>query len=112
MSNPQSETTQRFARLFKALSNPHRLQIFMRLVGCCGPGARLRAAGEGCACVGEISKDLGIVASTVSHHLKELHDAGVIRMERRGQNVECSVDPETLKDLCELFAQCRAVCDC
>mgnify|MGYP003905405807 CR=1 FL=1 len=44
---------------------------------------------EGCACVGELGKDLNIVASTISHHMKELRQAGLVRMERRGQRIEC-----------------------
>lgn len=55
-------------------------------------------------CVGEIGKNLGIVPSTVSHHLRELRRAGLIRMERRGQKVECSVDPETLQTLARFFS--------
>lgn len=54
-------------------------------------------------CVGELGKDLGIAPSTVSHHIKELYRAGLIKMERRGQNVECSVNPEMLSALALFF---------
>jgi ArsR family transcriptional regulator len=47
---------------------------------------------------------LGIVPSTVSHHIKELRRAGLIRMERRGQKIECWVDPEVLKELAGFFS--------
>ena len=57
----------------------------------------------GCACVGELGQDLGIVASTISHHIKELRQAGLIRMERRGQKMECWIDPETLSALRDFF---------
>ena len=101
--------------MFKALSNPNRLRIFQRLVTCCQPGelrgidARMPGrefeseASEGCACVGELGRDLGIVASTISHHIKELRQAGLIRVERNGKNVECSVDQETVKALKGFF---------
>ena len=85
--------------MFKALSNHNRLRIFQRLVSCCGAGARRRAGDGNCACVGELGRDLGIAPSTVSHHIKELRQAGLIRVERRGQYVECWADPEALGTL-------------
>jgi len=53
--------------------------------------------------VGELGKDLGIVPSTVSHHIKELHRSGLIRVERKGQNVECWVSPEAVNELAAFF---------
>jgi ArsR family transcriptional regulator len=53
--------------------------------------------------VGALGGDLDIAPSTVSHHVKELQQAGLIRMERRGQRVECWVDPETLGGLAAFF---------
>ncbi|MFH1911324.1 MAG: ArsR family transcriptional regulator [Pseudomonadota bacterium] len=49
--------------------------------------------------VGDLSKNLDIVPSTVSHHLKELRQAGLIKMKRSGQKIECWVDPEIIKEL-------------
>lgn len=103
MSNNTTLGVERFAEMFKALSNPNRLRIFMRLVSCCVPGTttdiQVDTDSEGCACVGDLGKDLGIVPSTISHHIKELRHAGLIQMERRGQRIECWIDPETLNDL-------------
>ncbi len=93
--------------MFKALSNPNRLKIFLKLVSCCQPnqaGGVLYSGQEACACVGELGKDLGIVPSTVSHHIKELHRAGLIDIRRNGQTVQCRVEPETLKELSEFFS--------
>jgi ArsR family transcriptional regulator len=93
--------------MFKALSNPNRLRIFMRLISCCQPGTIAQISespdAASCACVGDLGRDLGIVASTISHHIKELRQAGLIRMERRGQKIECWIDPTTLKALQAFF---------
>jgi ArsR family transcriptional regulator len=105
MSNYKKEKIQRFADIFKALSNPNRLSIFLQLVSCCVPG-KIHAleADAGKAYVGELAEDLEIVPSTVSHHIKELYRAGLIRMERKGQKVECWIDPNVLQDLVRFFS--------
>ncbi len=107
MSKYRNKNIEQYAEMFKALSNPNRLKIFMKLTSCCEPGTVTsvnNATGEmGCACVGELGRDLGIVASTISHHIKELRRAGLIRMERRGQKMECWIDPNTLAALRKFF---------
>ena len=89
----------------KALSNPNRLRIFLRLAGCCTPGTVCGSEAKMGECVGELGSRLDISPSTVSHHIKELHRAGLIRMERRGQNMACWVDPETVRALAGFFEQ-------
>ena len=109
MSNYQQNDIAKFSEIFKALSNPNRLKIFLRLVSCCNPGTVTEIndtlGPESCACVGELGQDLGIGLSTISHHIKELRRAGLIRMERRGQKIECWVDPETIAALRGFFPQ-------
>jgi ArsR family transcriptional regulator len=106
MSNIRNKKVQHFSEMFKALSNPHRLKIFMRLMNCCGPGVACELHSEQMkACVGQLGKDLGIVQSTISHHIKELHRAGLIQMERRGKNIDCWVDPEVVKELAGFFTE-------
>jgi ArsR family transcriptional regulator len=99
MSNNQDGNVEKFSEIFKALSNPNRLKIFLRLVSCCVPGTVWSFEAHESTCVGDVAKDLEIVPSTVSHHIKGLRQAGLIKMKRSGQKIECWVDPEALKSL-------------
>jgi len=99
----------RLSLALKALAHPNRLRIYTRLVDCCPPGTRCRASRrEARACVGDLGRDLGIAASTVSHHVQQLHRAGLIHMERCGQNVECWIASETLGAIAEFFESLRS----
>jgi DNA-binding transcriptional ArsR family regulator len=86
------------ARMFKALGNPNRLRLFMNLL----EESKLDLAkGRIHDCflaklLGGL-KDLG--APTISHHVKELSDAGLIHTEREGKQLICSVDPDGLAKL-------------
>jgi DNA-binding transcriptional ArsR family regulator len=103
MSKSENQTIDRYTEIFKALSNPNRLKIFMRLVSCCMPGTVCTVDENPSAYVGDLASGLDLVPSTVSHHIKELRRAGLIKMKRQGQRVECWVDPEVLKELSGLF---------
>jgi len=91
------------ADVLKALSHPHRLSIFLRLLECCPPGETCCSDSDERACVGDLGDGLGVAASTISHHIKELRHAGLIRLHRRGQHVECRVNAETLDRLRRLL---------
>ena len=99
MSNHQTISDPRIADLCKALSSPHRVQILLRLVECCGSACA--TDDEFAACVGTLAEGLGVSASTVSHHIKELRHAGLIQCRRNGQRVECCVDLEALRTIHE-----------
>lgn len=101
----QGINIQQFAEIFKALSNPNRLRIFLHLISCCAPDTVQNIDAGAKACAGDLGRNLEIVPSTVSHHVKELNRAGLIRMERRGQKIECWVDSEILRDLANFFGQ-------
>jgi DNA-binding transcriptional ArsR family regulator len=94
------------AHAFKALSHPHRLSIFLRLAGCC---ERHDCDIETCArlCVGELGKGLRIGQPTISHHLKELIRAGLIRTSKSGQSTECWVTESTLDGLAQFFLKAK-----
>ncbi len=94
------------ASVFKALANPHRLAIFLNLASCCRPGEVCEV--EERACVSELGAGLGLAQSTVSHHLKELRQAGLIHMKRKGQTIECWVEPNTLTELSGFFRDAAA----
>ncbi len=75
----------------------------MRLVGGCGGESSCGSDDQVCECVGMLGKDLGIAASTVSHHIKELHRSGLIKIRRHGQRTECWVDPEVVDSMMAFF---------
>jgi len=104
MSNYPNEEVYRFAEVFKALANPNRLHIFLRLISCCPPGTKCSSEAAVRQCVGELGQDLEIDPSTVSHHLKELRRAGLIRVERRGKNILGWVDRETVEAVANLLS--------
>ena len=103
MSKYKTLNTEELADSFKALSNPNRLQIFQRLLSCCEPGTLCSAVTLNGFCVGELGKDLAVAPSTLSHHIKELQRAGLIKTQRRGKNVECFVDAEKVAIIKEFF---------
>lgn len=102
-TQPALEMTEA-AELFKVLGHPHRLAIFLRLCDQCGSG-RTGDDEAYAACVGDLSAGLEIAPSTVSHHLKELRQAGLIRVRRNGQQVECCADLEVARQLGGFFNQ-------
>jgi DNA-binding transcriptional ArsR family regulator len=66
------------AQLFKALGHPVRL-------------AMLEALRDESWCVCELADNLGINKSAASKHLSLLNKLGVIKMEKEGTRVNCSL---------------------
>jgi ArsR family transcriptional regulator, arsenate/arsenite/antimonite-responsive transcriptional repressor len=104
MSNNKNRNVARLAGYFKGLSHPHRLRIFLDLFARCRPGVGCCPESTVTACVGDLGRPLAIAPSTVSHHLKELRQCGLLMMERQGKTVECWINPQVLKDLAILFS--------
>ena len=99
MSNSKTLLTlEKAAEVFKVLGHPHSLAIFLRLCDHCTTGGS-RDEEAVAACVGELSKGLKIAPSTISHHLKELRQAGVITMQREGQYVQCCPNFSVMKQI-------------
>lgn len=67
------------AHQLEALGKPTRLRIYRLLV---------RAGDEGLP-VGRLQARVGIAASTLSHHLKRLVDAGLVTQERQATTLIC-----------------------
>jgi ArsR family transcriptional regulator len=109
MSKFDNDLVTQLAEVFKALSNPHRLRLFLRLVPSCANGHCCTSRESERCCVGDLGQDTGLAPSTVSHHLKELRRAGLLRIERCGQKTECSINPEAVEALKEFFGgSCEA----
>ena len=88
----------KLARMFRALSNPKRLRLFLNLLD----ESKLDLAkGRVHDCfLAKLLAGLGdLGAPTVSHHVKELADAGLITTQREGKQLACSVDPVGLATL-------------
>jgi DNA-binding transcriptional ArsR family regulator len=83
------------ARIFRALGDPSRLAIFEVIRRGCADGEG-HSDEELRRNIGEIAGEFHLSLSTVSHHIKELRNAGLIRCERRGQQIFCSTDPDAL----------------
>ena len=69
-------SAERLAGVLKALAEPTRLRL-VSLIAAHG------ADGEACVC--DLTAPVGLSQPTVSHHLKVLVDAGLIRREQRGK---------------------------
>lgn len=76
----ENAANERLALLAKALGHPARVAII-----------RLLLRREACIC-GEIVEELPLAQSTVSQHLKQLKEAGLIRGEVDGPRVCYCVD--------------------
>lgn len=106
MSNTDGDNVERLAAAFAALSNPQRLRMFITLARCCcapGAGREPRDRKRFC-CASEVGAGLDLAASTVSYHLKELRQAGLVHVERHGRRIDCWVSEETLGLLASSFA--------
>lgn len=95
------------AKAFRALSHPNRLQIFMNLWN----ESRLdlqKGRTHECFLV-TLLQNMKIGAPTVSHHVKELENAGLITTSKEGKQLTCAINPAMVSELKALFEGYRNV---
>jgi len=101
-----------YTKIFKALSNEQRLKIFIMIYkNCCAPegskiGSEVRLNAGSCCGAGSVEKAftkicdcMKLSRSTISHHFKELQNAGLIICEREGQTFRCRVNEGVLDSI-------------
>lgn len=80
-----TEKQNRLAGMLKALAHPARIAIIQHLV-----------KAQACIC-GDLVEELGLAQATISQHLKELKNAGLIQGTIEGTSVCYCIDPKVWK---------------
>ena len=97
MAPSKPDEVVRFADMFSAIGTEARLRI-LRLL--------LSAHPEGMV-VGEIGSELGIPASTLSHHLDKLKNENLVQVRRDGTFLHYTANTGALQELLGfLYAEC------
>jgi ArsR family transcriptional regulator len=86
------------APLLKALADPVRLRLISLVAS--HPG------GEACVC--DLNDAFDLSQPTISHHLKVLHDAGLLDRDKRGVWAYYRIRPEALASVGALVASAPA----
>jgi ArsR family transcriptional regulator, arsenate/arsenite/antimonite-responsive transcriptional repressor len=81
------------AGALKVLADPARLRLLSLI--------QSQPSHEACVC--HLTAPLGLTQPTVSHHLRILHEAGLVEREQRGSWAYYRVVPGSLKPLRELL---------
>lgn len=100
------------AKVFRVLSSPSRIELLRMLTQGCCDGRPCCTSEELSLCIESLATRLGLVKSTVSHHLKELHDAGLIELAKRGRNNDFRVNPALLLEARHFLSELMGTCCC
>lgn len=87
---PSPQETDRLADWFKVLGDPTRARILYAVL----------EAGELCVC--DLAAAVDVAESTVSHSLRWLRTAGIVRARRSGRMMFYSLDDEHVRMLLDL----------
>ena len=97
MGAPDSLLVTRTADRFSALGTEPRLQI-VRLLLAAHPTGMV---------AGEVQEELGIPASTLSHHLEKLKQVGLVTVRRAGTYLWYAADTDALREVMNfLYEEC------
>jgi ArsR family transcriptional regulator len=88
-----ADAADRISPLLKALADPVRLRLLSLVAS--------RAEGEACVC--DLQEAFELSQPTISHHLKVLHEAGLLDRSKRGVWVYYQVRTTALADLAHLL---------
>ena len=92
-TNLFSETQNDIATAAKAFSHPARVAIIQHLI-------------KANACInGDLVQELGLAQATISQHLRELKDIGIIQGNIEGSRVNYCINPERWKEIKDQFNQ-------
>src|ERR1700761_1359057 len=91
------EAAERIARVFRALGDRHRVRLL----------SLIAAADGGEACICDLTAPVGLSQPTVSFHMKQLVEAGLVTREQRGKWVYYAVVSEALEALGESLGRRR-----
>lgn len=80
---------ERLAKMFKALADPTRVRLVSLIAA--QPGRE--------ACICDLTEPVGLSQPTVSHHMKQLVEAGLVTREQRGKWAYFAIEPATLEVL-------------
>jgi ArsR family transcriptional regulator, arsenate/arsenite/antimonite-responsive transcriptional repressor len=92
------EQADQVSTLLKALADPVRLRLMSLVLSHDG--------GEACVC--DLNDAFELSQPTISHHLKVLHDAGLLGREKRGVWVYYRADHDALDSIAALISPLRA----
>jgi len=81
-----AQQAEQLARMFKALGDPTRVRLL----------SMIAAQPEREACICDLVEPVGLSQPTVSHHMKQLVDAGIVVREQRGRWAFYRVVDDTL----------------
>jgi ArsR family transcriptional regulator len=87
------EQAAQVAPLLKALADPVRLRLMSMVLS--------HEGGEACVC--DLTPAFDLSQPTISHHLKVLHEAGLLDREKRGVWVYYQARPEAMSAMVHLF---------